>query len=111
MQAAEFLLEHMSRTLYDPVDPRALGSLDTTLRAHVNGEIYRFAGKATLGRFRREPLRWCGILRDPVTGVRFHPDRWSPRVDHRDGPYFFASDSTAGVFKRDPERYAIHRDY
>jgi YHS domain-containing protein len=111
VQAAEFLLEHMSRTLYDPVDPHSIGSLDTTLRARVNGEIYRFAGKGTLAKFRREPLRWCGILRDPVTGVRFFPDRWSPRVDYRDGPYFFASDSAAGAFKSDPERYAIHRDY
>lgn len=77
----------------------------------MNGEIYRFAGKVTLAKFRREPLRWCGILRDPVTGVRFFPGRWSPRVDYRDGPYFFASDSTAGTFKSDPERYAIRRDY
>lgn len=111
MQAAEFLLEHMSRTLYDPVDPRSLGSLDTTLRAHVNGEIYRFARPATLAKFRREPLRWCGLLRDPVSGVRFFPDRWSPRIEYRDGPYFFVSDSTAAAFQAAPERYAIHRTY
>jgi len=111
VQAAEFLLEHMSRTLWDPVDPRRLGSLDRKLHARVNGEIYRFSRAETRERFRRDPVRWCGILRDPVTGVRFFPDRWSPRVDYRDGPYFFASDSTAGAFKSAPERYAIHRDY
>lgn len=111
MQAADFLLEHMSRTLWDPVDPRSLGSLDPALRAKVNGEIYRFARPATRDRFVRDPLRWCGILRDPVSGVRFFPDRWSPRVEHADGPYFFASDSTAARFEAQPERYAIHRDY
>ncbi len=111
MQAAEFLLEHMRRTLWDPVDPRSLGSLDSALHARVNGEIYRFAGSVTLARFRRDPARWCGVLRDPVSGVRFVPDRWSPRWEHRDGPYFFASDSTLARFRADPERYAIHRDY
>ena len=67
MPAAEFLLEHMSRTLWDPVDPHQLGSLDSTLRARVNGEIYRFATAATLVRFQREPRRWCGVVRDPKT--------------------------------------------
>lgn len=109
MPAAEFLLEHMSRTLWDPVDPGRLGSLDPKLRARVNGEIYRFAGKETLRRFRRDPVRWCGILRDPVNGVRFVPDRSAPRFDYLDGPYFFTSDSTHAAFAADPGRYAIHR--
>jgi YHS domain-containing protein len=111
VQAADFLLEHMGRTLRDPVDPRSLGSLDGRLRARVNGEIYRFARTATLERFRRDPVRWCGILRDPVTGTRFIPDRWSPRLEHTDGPYFFTGDSTLAVFRADPRRYAIQRDY
>lgn len=107
--AADFFLEHLSRVLWDPVDPTQLGSLAPRLHARVNGEIYRFARPATLARFRRDPLRWCGILRDPVTGVRFVPDRDSPRVEYRDGPYFFFSDSTQRVFQSDPERFAIHR--
>jgi len=111
VQAADFLLEHMGRTLRDPVDPRSLGSLDTTLRARVNGEIYRFARTATLERFRRDPVRWCGILRDPVSGTRFIPDRWSPRFEQGDGPYIFTGDSTLAVFRANPQRYAIHRDY
>ena len=43
MPAADFLLEHMSRILFDPVDPTQIGSLDPKLWARVNGEIYRFA--------------------------------------------------------------------
>ncbi len=111
MQAAEFLLEHMGRTVRDPVDPRAVGSLDSALRARVNGEIYRFARAETRDRFRADPVRWCGVLRDPVSGRRFLPDRWSPRHEHHDGPYFFVSDSTRAVFRAAPERYAIRRDY
>ena len=95
--------------LFDPVDPTRIGSLDTLLQCRVNGEIYRFAGAATQARFRRDPVRWCGILRDPVSGERFFPDRFSPRLDTRESPYFFAGDSTRDAFRRSPERYAIHR--
>ena len=109
MPAADFLLEHMSRTLWDPVDPKQLGSLDPQLHAKVNGEIYRFSKPATLARFKGHPGRWCGILRDPVSAVRFVPDRLSPRFEYRDGPYFFAGDSTFEVFRAAPERFAIHR--
>ncbi len=111
MPAADFLLEHMSRSVFDPVDTTRVASLSPRLRAHVNGEIYRFANALTLVRFRRDPVRWCGILRDPVTGVRFVPSRRSPRVRMSDGPYFFVSDSSAGAFRADTARYAIRRDY
>ena len=110
MAAADFLLEHMSRTLWDPVDPRRLGSLDPRLHARVNGEIYRFSRAETRERFRRDPARWCGMVRDPVTGQRFEPGRRTPRLEAKDGPYFFVSDSTRVVFRRDPERWAIHRE-
>ena len=109
MAAADFLLEHMSQSLWDPVDPRRLGSLDRRLHAHVNGEIYRFSRPETLDRFRRDPVRWCGVLRDPVTGARFVPGRRAPRAEARDGPYFFVSDSSRAVFRADPSRWEIHR--
>ena len=99
----------MSRTLWDPVDPSQLGSLDPRLHAKVNGEIYRFSGPITLARFRRHPARWCGILRDPVNGVRFVPDRFSPRLETPYGPYFFTSDSTFAAFRADTGRYLVHR--
>ena len=111
MPAADFLLEHMSRTLWDPVDTTQVGSLERRLHARVNGEIYRFSRPETMARFTRDPVRRCGILRDPVNGTRFVPDRRSPRWAYRDGPYFFTSDSTRAAFRADPERYAIHRDY
>jgi YHS domain-containing protein len=108
--AADFLLEHMSRTLWDPVDPRNLGSLERRLHLRVNGEIYRFSSEATRVRFEHDPVRWCGILRDPVSGTRFVPGRLSPRCDYRDGPYFFAADSSCAAFRAEPERFAIHRE-
>lgn len=109
MPAADYLLEHMSRTLFDPVDPTQIGSLDPKLQARVNGEIYRFATSTTRSRFLKDPVRWCGILRDPVTSVRFYPDRFSPRFNTAECPYFFESDSTSAAFRQSPEKYAIHR--
>ena len=111
MPAVEFLLEHMGRTLWDPVEPTRLGSLDSTLHARVNGEIYRFSSPATLARFRRDPRRWCGILRDPVNGFCFVPVRSSPWIEWADGPYFFTCDSTRLEFCRNPAQFVIQRDY
>ena len=111
MPAAEFLLEHMSRSLFDPLDTTRVASLSPRLRLRVNGEIYRFSRPATRARFRRDPVRWCGILRDPVTGLRFVPTHRSPRLDLAEGPYFFVSDSSRGAFRADTARYAVHRDY
>ena len=111
MPAAEFLIAHMGRTLRDPVDPRRLGSLDPVLRSRVNGEIYRFASAATRDRFARDPVRWCGLVRDPVNELCFFPDRFSPRLEWADGPYFFTSDSTRLEFSRNPLRFAVVRDY
>src|SRR5262245_52675202 len=99
----------MSRILFDPVDPTLIGSLDPKLYARVNGEIYRFANTTTRARFVKDPVKFCGILRDPVSEVRFYPDRFSPRVDTTESPYFFNSDSSFAAFKKAPDRYAIHR--
>jgi YHS domain-containing protein len=109
--AAEFLIGHLSRTMWDPVDPRRLASLDPSLRARVNGEIYRFASRETMAKFLRNPRRYAGILRDPVSGHCFVPDRSSKHLEYTDGPYFFTCDSTRLEFSRSPERWAIHRDY
>ena len=97
--------------MWDPVEPRRLASLDPMLRTRVNGEIYRFATHATLARFERDPLRYCTVLRDPVSEERFKPGRATRRLDWADGPYFFTSDSTRLAFSRNPLKYAIQRDY
>lgn len=103
-----FGLLHMSQSLWDPVDPRRLGSLDPALQTTVNGEIYRFGSRGTLRRFERDPLRWCGLLRDPVTGARFYAKPHAPRCEWN-GPYYFASDSTRVVFLTNPWEYMVVR--
>jgi YHS domain-containing protein len=99
----------MQRALYDPVDPRLLGSLEADLQYRVNGEVYRFGAEKTLQRFVSEPELWCGLLRDPVSGERFLPSTRSPRLYFVGGPYYFASDSTHDRFLEDPGRYEVKR--
>jgi len=99
----------MQRALYDPVDPRLLGALTPDLQYRVNGEVYRFGAEKTLHRFVSEPELWCGMLRDPVSGIRFLPSTRSPRLYFVGGPYFFSSDSTHDRFLDDPGRYEVKR--
>ena len=56
-------------------------------------------------------MRWSGILRDPVSGVRFIANRYSLRYEMAGGPYFFLSDSSLRAFRADTAHFAIHRDY
>jgi len=95
--------------LWDPVDPRRLGSLSAALHYRVNGEVYRFSSERTLQRFMKAPARWCGLVRDPVTGRPFRPSARSPEAYWVGGPYFFESDSSKTVFVGDPHRYEVIR--
>lgn len=100
----------MQRALYDPVDPELLGSLEPEWHFRVNGEIYRFGSERTMRRFMSEPQLWCGLLRDPVTGVRFLPSAKSDEVYYIGGPYYFESDSSRSRFIDDPHRYEVLRE-
>ncbi len=91
------------------MDPSRTGSLSPALESRVNGEIYRFADARDLRLFRRAPARYCGLLRDPVTGLRFYPGPRSPRCEWDGGPYLFSSDSTRTAFLRAPQRYQVRR--
>jgi YHS domain-containing protein len=106
---SEFALFHMQRVLWDPVDPRELGSLNRALQYKVNGEIYRFSGIPSMRRFVLHPTLWCGVLRDPVTGRRFRPSTRSPQLEWQGAPYFFESDSTRAVFEAAPGTYEVVR--
>jgi len=105
----EWALFHLARALHDPVDPARVGSVEPGFQYRVNGEVYRFASVQNLKRFMETPTRWCGLLRDPVTGHRFEPRTDSPWAFWVGGPYYFESDSTKAVFIEDPHRYTVNR--
>ncbi|HTO92169.1 MAG TPA: hypothetical protein VMJ70_13655 [Candidatus Sulfotelmatobacter sp.] len=99
----------MQRELWDPVDPRQLGSLSADLQFRVNGEVYRFANERNLRRFMLAPTRWCGPVRDPVSGRVFQPHSGSAEAYWIGGPYYFENDSTKALFVNDPHRYEVIR--
>ena len=80
--------------------------IDARSSARVNHEIYFVSTPSALRSFRRNPLKYCGDVTDPVSLERFRPDKNSPRMDWGDRPYFFASDSTLAAFRESPEASA-----
>jgi len=83
--------------------------LDSTTRVFVNHEIYFFSNRGALDRFRKQPLRYCGIVTDPVSRARFRPTARSPHRDYHGRPYFFTSDSTRLTFQAAPDSFAVRK--
>lgn len=81
------------------VDKNRKAIIDSDHMAHVNYELYFFAGEKQRDRFLKNPTKYCGIVTDPVSRQRFVPTRNSPRFDYDNNPYYFISDSTMTVFQ------------
>jgi len=60
-------------------------------------------------KFQHDPLRYCGLLTDPVSHARFRPTRRSPRLDYSARPYYFMAESTFAAFKAMPDSFALRR--
>ena len=105
IQDPERYLRPMKISLRCPVVPSRRAILDSSLRVRLNQDIYYFSSMAALKRFRKDPLRYCGKLTDPVTRERFRPTKSSPHVAFRGRDYWFAADSTLARFQAQPERF------
>lgn len=96
-------------TLPCAVNPERTAILSPKFRSYVNHEVYFFSDTGAMKRFKRDPLKYCGTLTDPVSKVRFRPGKKSPHTTFMDRPYFFSSDSTAAVFASMPDSFAVRR--
>jgi YHS domain-containing protein len=85
--------------------PERPAILDPAHRATVNHEVFFFSTSALRKLFLGDPLRWCGVVTDPVSGLRFQPEKGSPRTDYEGRAYFFSSPETLSTFKMDPAMY------
>ena len=106
MKDPEQYLRQLKIQLSCPVHPDRPAVLSAELRAWVNHEIYFFSSADAKHAFEQHPLRYCGRLTDPVTGVRFLPDKSSPRFDYDGHPFFLSNPISLAAFKADPMRYA-----
>ena len=82
-------------------------TVDSSLRYRIGFEIYYFSSRADMDQFKKDPLRYCGVLTDPVSMARFRPTAASPRTTHNQRLYYFAADSTRDVFLKNP---SLHQD-
>ena len=103
-------LTMMKITVPDPVDPRRVASYDPKLRVFLNQEAFFFAGPDTKKRFQADPLRYAGILTDPVTEKPFTPTRFSPHTKFGNRTFYFESTLTERQFAVSPKAYAMRRE-
>jgi YHS domain-containing protein len=104
-QNPERYLREMKVSLRCPVRPARRAVFDSSLRMRVNQDIFFFSSTSAMKTFRKDPLRWCGILTDPVSRERFRPTPQSPHVTFRGREYYFAADTTLVRFQAQPERF------
>jgi YHS domain-containing protein len=102
----EVYLKELGVELPCAIHPEKGAVLDSAHRSYVNHEVYFFSSAGARRRFEKDPLRYCGLVTDPVSLERFRPTRASPRADHAGRPYFFASEATRSTFQGDPIAYA-----
>ena len=82
-----------------------LAALDPAHRAFVNHEVFFFSSRSLRKLFLGDPLRWAGVLTDPVSGLRFQPDRAAPKASYAGRDYYFSSAETEATFRSDPAMY------
>jgi len=91
------------------VEPGKTAKPDAKLTARLNYEVFMFSSAAARRKFDKDPLRYCGLLTDPVNQKRFQPTARSPRMVFKERPYYFASDSTFTVFHAMPDSFAMRK--
>jgi YHS domain-containing protein len=101
----ERYLREMKVALHDPIYPKKKAVIDSSVKATLNQDIFFFSSVAALKQFQKDPLRYCGLLTDPVSHARFKPSKSSPHVAFRGRSYYFADDSTLARFQADPEKF------
>lgn len=104
-QDPERYLREMKVALRCPVHPARRAIFDSSLRVKLNQDVFFFSSVSAMKLFRKDPLRYCGRLTDPVSRARFRPSKQSPHVTFRGRDYYFAADSTLVRFQAEPERF------
>lgn len=82
-------------------------TVDSSLRYRIGFEIFYFSSRADMERFKKDPLRYCGLLTDPISMVRFQPTSTSPHTTYSQRLYYFAADTCRAAFLKNP---SLHRD-
>ena len=106
MQDPARYLTELGVSLTSATDEQRTAILDADHRSYVNWEVFFFADLEEKVVFERDPVRFCGVVTDPVSKKRFRPAIDSPRVDYAGRPYFFQTKATLEQFESMPDGLA-----
>lgn len=109
MQDPEVYLKARGIELASWIDEKRPAVLDASHRARVNHELFFFADEVELKRFKKNPLKHCGVVTDPVNRKRFRPTPSSPRLEYQEQPFYFESEATLEQFAAMPDSFATPR--
>lgn len=105
----ERYLKDFKVELADPVEPDHKAVLDSTTRTYLGQDVFFFADEGSRKKFLKHPLKFCGIIGDPVSNARFQPTKESPHTEYQGRQYYFQSDSTLHAFQIAPDRFWSRR--
>jgi YHS domain-containing protein len=91
------------------IDTAADAVIDADHCAFVNYEVYFFSTPALRAQFVESPIRYCGLVTDPIRKERFRPTKRSPWAEYRGRPYYFLSDTTRAEFLAMPDSALARR--
>jgi len=101
---AEFV-RRKGLALNDYFDPSRSAVIDDEHLARINYESFFFADTEARAVFLEDPIRYCGLVTDPVTKRRFRPRPTSPRADFDDVLYLFESGKSQTAFEQMPQDF------
>jgi YHS domain-containing protein len=107
VQDPDRYLRSLGIEVADALDGTRPARIDAAHRSIVNYEVFYFADPAAKARFDADPLRWCGLVTDPVTHERFRPTAGAPRVAEAGRLFVFASPASATTFRAMPAMYRV----
>ncbi|MFN3648576.1 MAG: hypothetical protein ACK47B_03260 [Armatimonadota bacterium] len=73
--------------------------------ATVNNEPVYVCCPGCIGAIKKEPAKYLKKVKDPVTGKPFTVTAKTPKVEHGDGLFLFASTKSRDTFQANPARY------
>lgn len=109
MKDPEKYLKQMKVDIRCVVNQGRNANPDAKRRAYVNHEVFFLSTADALRIFRKNTLKYCGWLTDPVSRAHFRPTAGSPRLIYKDRPYYFSTISTRMQFEAMPDSFAVRK--
>ena len=81
-------------------------TIDPAYMRQVNWETFFFSDSSAMNEFDSDPIKYCGILTDPISRQRFRAGVESPHSQFDGRNFYFWSDSSKQKFDMMPAMYS-----